>query len=174
MVGVGQSGRHLERGHGAHLPVVVPARGDGVDVRPEQERRPIGLGAGAPPDQIARQVDGDLEPGSRTRTKTHSRAAMPASLLGDPADSALGRGAEAGQVDERLVEASPVDQEVGRRGRISDAAHRERRGSPAAIHQPADGSSGGVTCPPRRGRKQPERDTSGRKAIELTAHGLPG
>lgn len=106
--------------------------------------------------------------------KTHSRAAMPASLLGDPADSALGRGTEAGQVDERLVEASPVDQEVGRRGRISDAAPRERRGDPGAIHRPADGSSGGVACPPRRGRKQPERDTSGRKAVELTAHGLPG
>ena len=138
MAGLGQRGRDFQGGHGSHLSVVVPARGDGVDVGSEQQRGQVRVGTCPAADQIPREVGRDLEPGLPHEGRHPLAGGEVGVTVGDPVDPSLGRGTEAGQFGERSVEAVPVHQQVGW----------------------DQGDMGAAGQPPERGRNQAEREPS--------------
>src|SRR5216684_3311230 len=54
--------RNFNRGHRAHVAVVIPAFGHGIDVGTDQDRLQRRIGSGPPPDEIAGEIGTDLEP----------------------------------------------------------------------------------------------------------------
>ncbi len=154
MARVGQRVRDFQGGHGAHLPVVVPARGDGVDVRSEQQRRQAGVGTRAPADQIPREVDRDVEPGFPHEGRHPLASGEVGVAVGDPADPSRGDGPEAGQIGERSAEAVPVHQQVGYGWCHTGAAHQWME----SIWMGSSAGAGGQ--PPDHGRHQAEREPS--------------
>src|SRR5436309_2884753 len=96
--------RHLDRRHGADVPVIVASLGDGVDVGAEQDGERARLRAGARPDDVTGGVDPRVE--SRLAHELHRVApAVDVALAeGDAAYAALRVPAEARKLGEIAVE----------------------------------------------------------------------
>jgi hypothetical protein len=114
--GIGQRAQHLQPGQHAVVAVELAARGLGVDVAARHHGRQVVVQACAARKDVADGIDTDAAAGlARPLHEEIAPLAVPVRQR-QAAHAALGRGAYARQVHQRLPQAGAVDAQLGRDG----------------------------------------------------------
>ena len=157
-VAVAQGERDFDRGGRSDVAVVAAARRHGVDVRPGDDGERRGVGAGAPADQIAGEVDGDLEAGAFHGCSGVFAAGEVVVAVGEPRGAAVGPAAEPAEVGEHGVEAVAVDGGGLGAGGVRCVRRKGRArtgGGQAGCECRSDDGGGLYESPPRAGPEIP-------------------